>query len=352
MGSKLAEFFAGRGHQVTVMDNLVRRGSETNVARLRKLGINFVHGDIRNREDFRGLPGRVDCVIECSAQPSVVSGYTNPILDFRTNVEGALNCLEFCAQGSAGMIFLSSSRVYPAIKINSLPRVELATRWDWDQQAPRELFPPGADPVWGISAGFSTDGPTKTIYGATKAAADYLCQEYADAFNAPVIVNRCGVIAGEGQFGVENQGWLTYWAICCCLGRRINFFGHNGKQVRDILFIEDLCRLVELQLVRLFESRRAQPCEFLGDVWNVGGGRENSLSLIEATDLMQRLFEKEAPVTYKDKARRGDMVIYITDNRPVSQQMEWSPQVALETGVERIVRWVKDNRDMLVDAGL
>lgn len=344
VGFNLTRRLVEAGYQVTVFDNLVRRGSEMNVPKLLKMGIRFIHGDIRTPEDFSELPAEADCLIECSAQPSVVSGYVNPLYDFTTNVTGVINCLEFCRNRGVGIIFLSSSRVYPANKINSLPVVEKATRWDWDAAAERASFPRGFDPINGISAQFDMDGPTKTIYGASKAAADFFCQEYSDAFSMPVIINRCGVIAGEGQFGVIHQGWLTFWAISCLFERPITYLGYKGKQVRDILFITDLCSLVQIQLKRLRELS--------GRVWNVGGGRNNSLSLVEATELMERLMNKKMATSYQGQTRKGDMIIYITDNSDITRDLAWSPTVSIEKGAEGVARWVRDNRTALAEWGL
>lgn len=342
VGFNLAVHLSEAGHVVTVLDNLVRKGSETNVPRLRKAGVEFMHGDIRNPEDLAELPKNCELLLECSAQPSVVSGYRNPVYDFRTNVEGVINCLELCRNLGMGMIFLSSSRVFPAAAINNLPRVERETRWDWDPDS--QVSVPGFDPVHGIGSNFTMDGATKTIYGASKAAADYFCQEYADAFGLPVIINRCGVIAGSGQFGVANQGWFTFWAISCLFERPLTYLGYKGKQVRDIVFIDDLCRLIDVQLERL--------AMLGGKVWNVGGGRENSISLVEATELMERTFDKRMQVTISDETRKGDMVIYITDNRAVSRELGWQPNVSLAEGADRIARWLRDNRAVLENAGL
>jgi CDP-paratose 2-epimerase len=344
VGFNLATHLIRSGHQVTVFDNLVRRGSEINISKLREIGVNFVHGDIRNQEDFHDLPTNAACLMECSAQPSVVSGFSNPMYDFRTNVLGAMNCLEFCRQFGVGMIFMSSSRVYPAGRINGLPHVEQETRWDWRQDFGGGPLTEGFHPVRGIDSTFGLDGATKTIYGASKAAADFFCQEYADAFGLPMIVNRCGVISGEGQFGVADQGWLSFWAISCLLERKITYLGYKGKQVRDILFIPDLCNLLETQLNRLNE--------FSGRVWNVGGGRSNSLSLIEATDRLEGLLNKKMITSYSDHVRKGDMVIYITDNTEVCRDFNWAPKITLDDGLERIVAWIRDHRDSLISAGL
>jgi len=344
VGFNLATFLVDCGHQVTVFDNLARRGSETNVAALRRKDIGFIHGDIRNPEDFSGLSGKFDCLIECSAQPSVVSGYTNPVFDFNTNVTGVINCLEFCRRAETGLIFLSSSRVYPADKINALPVIETDTRWEWDPGGNAAQFSMGFDPHKGISAEFTLDGRYRTIYGASKASAEFFCREYADAFNLKIIVNRCGVIAGQGQFGVVDQGWLTFWAMSCYLNRPVSYYGHKGKQVRDILFIEDLCRLIEVQLKEINN--------YSGCAWNVGGGRTNSISLVEATSLMERLMNRKMAVRLQDNVRKGDVVIYITDNTKVSEELNWYPTVSLEKGVNGILKWIADSKDRLIGAGL
>ncbi len=344
VGFNLAAHLARCGHTVIAVDNLARRGSEINLPALKALGIDFIHADIRNWDDVAHLPRHIDIVIECSAQPSVVSGFSRPLYDFNTNVMGAVHCLEFCRLNNAGMIFLSSSRIYASNKINGLPREEQETRWDWVPSADVGAMVRGFDPVKGVSADFDLDGPTKSIYGASKAAADLFCQEYRSAFNLPIVVNRCGVLAGEGQFGVAGQGWLTYWAMVGVFDRPLTYYGHKGKQVRDVLFIPDFCLLIEKQLVRI-ET-------FSGGVWNVGGGRRNSLSLIEATSLVNLTLGKEIRTNYSDQAREADLVIYITDNSGVTRDLNWVPSTSVEEGLERIIRWVSDNRASLQAAGL
>jgi CDP-paratose 2-epimerase len=344
VGFNLAARLKRCGHTVTAVDNLARRGSEINLPALKALGIEFIHADIRNWDDVAHLPRPVDVLIECSAQPSVVSGFSRPLYDFNTNVMGAVHCLEFCRLNNAGMIFLSSSRIYASNKMNALPREEKETRWDWAPKADFATQVKGFDPVRGIGADFDLDGPTKTIYGASKAAADFFCQEYCSAFKLPIIVNRCGVLAGEGQFGVVGQGWLTYWAMAGVFDRPLTYYGHKGKQVRDVLFIPDFCSLIEKQLAQLETLS--------GGVWNVGGGRENSLSLIEATSLVDRMLGKEIATSYTDQAREADVVIYITDNTSITRDLNWAPNTGVEQGLERIIRWVNDNRTSLQEAGL
>jgi len=332
VGSSLALYLKQRGHEIIVMDNLVRRGSELNVPELRKRRIDFFHGDIRCIEDFEQLHGNIDLLIECSAQPSVVSGFENPRFDIMNNVMGTLECLEFCRLRGAGLIFMSSNRVYSSVKLNSLPIKALETRFDYDPDVANVFR--GYDPFYGISADFGVDGAHKSIYGVSKATGDLLCQEWASAFGMNIIVNRCGVIAGEGQLATFDQGWLGWWALAGFLQIPVKYLGYQGKQVRDILFVEDLCGLIELEIQSL-------PALY-GEVLNVGGGRETSISLREATALYETLLNVKMNVCAVDEARKDDIRLYLTDNRHAEKMFGWKPEVSLPEGCERIVRWVRD----------
>lgn len=337
VGSKIAFHLSQIGHQVMALDNLSRRGSELNIPHLRKRGIPFFHGDIRCSDDFKQVPLNVDLVIDCSAQPSVVSGFVNPHFDIHTNVMGTLECLEFCRKTGSGFIFFSSNRIYSSDKLNALPIKELETRYDYDPSV--KVDKPGFDAEYGISHIFNLDGNHKSIYGVGKAAADLLCQEWASAFDMPIVINRCGVISGEGQFGKVDQGWVTWWVLAAYLGLPVKYFGFQGKQVRDILFIEDLCNLVD------FEIRHIS--EFSGNVYNVGGGRENSLSLIEATSLVEDILKVKMNITKTNEARKDDIRIYLTDNRHVKRRFGWQQKITVAEGLEKIVKWVHNNGEHL-----
>lgn len=337
VGSKLALFLSERGYKVCIIDNLVRRGSELNIPHLRAQNIDFYHGDIRCKEDFEQLPKGLDLIIECSAQSSVVSGYDNPRFDISNNLLGTMECLEFCRKNGAGMIFLSSNRIYSADKLNALPMEELDTRFDYNQNIDTNIA--GFHARYGINHEFNVDGGHKSVYGAGKAASDLLCQEWATAFDLPIVINRCGVISGEGQFGMVAQGWVVWWVLAAHLGIPIEYLGYLGKQVRDILFIEDLCRLIQLEI----ETLR----DISGNAFNVGGGKANSLSLVEATSLVEELLNLKMNITKSDKARKDDIRLYYTDNRYVTKRLEWEPIITIEEGYEKIVRWVCDNGEQL-----
>jgi CDP-paratose 2-epimerase len=252
IGSHVATYLREKGNNVSVMDNLVRRGSENNLAVLQRRGIRFFHGDVRSPEDLANLPTGIELICDTSAQSSVVSGYANPLFDITNNGLGAIHILEYARIHHIPLIFWSSNRVYGADRLNALPRRETPTRFDYDAEAwarlPVGQRPAGFHPVHGISEEFSIDGGQRSIYGFSKLIADAACQEYARAFDLPIVVNRFGVISGIGQFGHADQGWVVWWAMAHWFGLSLTYLGWRGKQVRDILFVEDMLSLLDLQL--------------------------------------------------------------------------------------------------------
>ena len=343
VGSELAVRLSEKSHRVVVMDNLVRRGSESNLERLALHGVRFVHGDVRNPEDFENLPSGIEFVCDTSAQPSVVSGYSNPVFDITNNSLGVVRVLEYARLNRCPLIFFSTSRVYVVERLLELPRREGATRIEWDAEAwkklPVESRARGFDPAHGISEEFAVDGGQRSIYGLSKLIADAACQEYAHAFDMPIAVNRFGVIAGTGQFAKLDQGWVVWWAIAHYFRLPLKYIGWSGKQVRDILFLEDVCALVELQM--------NQMDRFRGDIFNLGGGAENSLSLREGTQLLEQKLGHGTTVTSEDAVRKADLPIYFTDNRKVAKMLKWRPKVTIDEGFDRILEWIRSNEASL-----
>jgi CDP-paratose 2-epimerase len=339
IGSHVALHLREKGHRVVVLDNLVRRGSERNLAVLSHHGVTFFHGDVRNPEDLGNLPAGIDLICDASAQPSVVTGYANPLFDITNNGLGAIRILEYARPRKIPLIFWSSNRVYGADRLNALPRRENATRFEYDADAwnrlPVEQRPPGFHPVHGVSEEFSIDGGQRSIYGLSKLIADAACQEYAQAYDLPIVVNRFGVISGEGQFGHTDQGWVVWWAIAHWFKLPLTYLGWQGKQVRDVLFIQDMLAALDAQI--------SQIDQFRGEVFNLGGGPANAISLCEATKAMQEISSHSTSVTYSDQARKGDIVLYWTDNRKAAQKLGWQPRVDLRTGFTRIFDWIREN---------
>jgi len=234
----------------------------------------FIHGDIRNPEDFFLLARQnIDIIIECSAEPSVVAGLDgNSYYLVNTNLIGLINCLEFCKRVHSDIIFLSTSRVYPYKKINLIPVKENETRFEWTDK----------NFINGISENFPLSG-AKTLYGATKLAGELFIQEYSELFNFQYVINRFGVIAGPWQFGKVDQGVFSLWMLAHYFKKPLKYIGFDGKgkQVRDLLHIYDVCRLIEWEILNIDKVNN--------EILNAGGGEKISLSLIETTNICEKI---------------------------------------------------------------
>ncbi len=321
--------------KVISLDNLRRRGSELNLPRLKRHGVEFIHGDIRNKEDLTNI-GPVDSIIECSAEPSVLAGYgSSPDYIINTNLLGAANCLELARISNASFIFLSTSRVYPFKTINSLSYIETEPRFDLAKN----------QEIQGCSdEGFTADFPlagARSLYGATKLASELLIFEYADMYGLKAVINRCGVITGPWQFGKVDQGVVVLWVARHFWNQELSYigFGGEGKQVRDILHVYDLFRLIDIQLNNI-ESLN-------GDIFNVGGGRGVSVSLKELTQLCQKYTGNTIPIKREEENRPADIRIYLTDNSKVTKGTGWAPEITVENIIEDITAWIKNNKSQL-----
>lgn len=334
VGGALARHFrqCDPAHDVTVFDNLRRRGSEWNLAGLRSIGAEFVHGDVRNVGDLEALAGTFDLLVEASAEPSVTAGVGgSPRYVLETNLAGAMNCLEFARARCGGMVFLSTSRVYSIAPLRALPLREAPTRFE----LPADFSARGITPE-GISEDFPHD-TQRSYYGASKLAAELLCQEYAAHAGLNVVVNRCGVIAGPGQFGKTDQGVFTLWVARHHFGRGLKYTGFGGKglQVRDLLHVGDLCELVSAQ-VGAWERMQ-------GQVFNVGGGRDGAVSLAEYTALCQQATGRAVPIAEEAQTHPVDIPWYITDHARISAELGWRPRRTPADIVRDIAAWVRDN---------
>jgi CDP-paratose 2-epimerase len=329
VGGSLARSFLRDGSEVVLFDNLRRRGSEWNLSELLRAGAKFVHGDVRTPADLESLDGNFDVLIEASAEPSVHAGIGgSPRYVIDTNLGGAANCLEFARQRCGGLVFLSTSRVYSIEALRALPLIERETRLDLDSA--------------GITEEFSTRG-SRSYYGASKLAAELLCEEYAAHGGVKVVVNRCGVIAGAGQFGRSDQGVFTLWVARHVFGRPLTYtgFGGAGKQVRDLLHPDDLYDLIARQLQSLDAVS--------GETFNVGGGRKGSVSMQELTALCREVTGSTVPVTSVDTTASVDVPWYITDHAKVTQRLGWTPRRDPESIVRDIAAWIGNNSNVLRD---
>lgn len=337
VGSHLALRMRDHFHdtQVTALDNLKRRGSELNLPRLRDAGVRFVHGDIRNPEDLEEV-GAFDLILECSAEPSVLAGYdSSPRYLLNTNLCGTLNCLEAARKHGAAMIFLSTSRIYPMATINALSYREEETRFVLDDE----------QPVRGASAkGFSEEFPlegSRSLYGATKLCSELVFQEYMAMYGLRGVINRCGVLTGPWQMGKIDQGVVVLWIARHIYGGKLKYIGYGGKgkQVRDMLHVEDLFQLLLHQINHLDDIN--------GMVFNVGGGLEVSASLLEMTQLCKKITGMTIEIGSEPQDRPADIPIYITDNSRVTQATGWKPKHGVRAIFEEIADWINHNSDAL-----
>ena len=316
--------------EIVALDNLKRRGSELNLPRLRAAGVKFVHGDVRSVGDLLALP-TVDAIVECSAEPSALAGVReSPDYLVQSNLFGAYHCLELARRDSAAVVFMSTSRVYPYGALDALPYHEAETRFELvDSQGVTEAFP--------------LEG-ARTLYGATKLAAEHLVTDYAAVLGLPAVINRCGVIAGPWQMGKVDQGVFTYWVLAHQTGRPLSYIGYGGvgKQVRDLIHVDDVVELIDRQL--------SHPDDWAGRLVNVGGGREVSLSLGETTALCQELTGNTVPIGAAGSDRPGDVRIYLTDASRLYSLTDWRPQRSAAETIEDIARWVSGHEALIVSA--
>jgi CDP-paratose 2-epimerase len=317
--------------ELLAFDNLRRRGSELNLSRLRAAGVRFAHGDVRQLDDLLVLPP-FDAMVECSAEPSVLAGVEgSPGYLVHSNLTGAYHCLEAVRRHGAQIVFLSTSRVYPVAALSALALTESETRFELAPEQPV----PGASPA-GISEAFPLAG-ARTLYGATKLAAELLIEEYRETYGVRAVIDRCGVVAGPWQMGKVDQGVFTYWMLAHHFRRPLRYigFGGAGRQVRDLLHVEDLVDLIDLQLTAA--------AEWDGFAGNVGGGREISLSLRETTELCAEITGAAVDVTTADESRPGDVPVYISDCARLFARTDWRPQRGAREILADIHRWIREN---------
>jgi CDP-paratose 2-epimerase len=336
VGGNLAVSLAERHSEweIVALDNLMRRGSELNLPRLKNAGVEFVHGDVREPADL-SVAGSFDAMVECSAEPSVLAGFADTSYSVQTNLLGAFNCLERARAEEAFLVFLSTSRVYPVAPQLELGLEEAETRFELNPTQPVA----GASAA-GISEGFPMAG-ARTLYGATKLSAEHLIEEYAGAFGLRAVTNRCGVIAGPWQMGKVDQGVFSFWLLSHLFQQPLSYIGYggSGKQVRDLLHVDDLVDLVDEQLT--------DPERWSGIVANVGGGRECSLSLLETTGICRELTGNEVPIATEPENRPGDVPVYLSDCGHLHSLTSWRPSRSPRDVLADLLAWSVEHEDEL-----
>jgi CDP-paratose 2-epimerase len=335
VGSHACEYFAQKGYQVVALDNLARGnilGQEIdqgfNLNFLNSLpNVEFVQGDIRDFSLLQNLCQDVDVIIHTAAQVAVTASMKNPREDFEINALGTFNVLEAARQSlrSPCIIYCSTNKVY-GDNVNKISVAETGNRYEFADENYKN----------GIAEDFPTDLCTHTPYGCSKFAADVYVQDYGPVYGLRTGVFRMSCIYGTRQFGVEDQGWVAWFAIATLLGRPITIYG-DGKQVRDVLYVSDLIRAFDL----FINSDLKQA------VFNIGGGVENTLSLIELLDLLQELTGKRAGIRYADW-RPSDQKVYISNTAKAQKKLRWKAQVNPKEGVGKLIKWVEENKEIFV----
>lgn len=339
VGSTIAKKWVehGYGHTVFGIDNFIRSGTEINRLPLNKIGIKVLHADLRCISDIENLPD-ADFVIDAAANPCVLAGAdglstSRQLLEH--NLTGTVNILEYCKSRKAGLILLSTSRVYSIITLSSLDveTFDGAFRPVFNSKTPEGITPEG------ITEAFSTQPPV-SLYGASKLASEILALEYGEEFDFPVWINRCGILAGAGQFGRPDQGILSFWINAWLKKHPLNYigFGGYGYQVRDCLHPRDLISLLETQMRYSGDSKLS--------VQNVSGGIESAFSLKQLSAWCRDRFGK-FDIQSQTDPRPLDIPWLILNSNLAKKQWNWSPVTTREEILEEIAVHAEKNPNWL-----
>ncbi len=329
IGSNLASRLMLKGEKVIIIDNLSRKGSEKNLQWLKSLtgNIEFIQADIT--KDLDVLARAVEkstAIYHLAAQVAVTSSVVNPRHDFEVNALGSFNVLESIRLNNptAKALYSSTNKVYGGME--NVVVLEKETRYEYQD------FPNG------ISENQPLD--FHSPYGCSKGAGDQYFRDYARIYGLKTVVFRQSCIYGPRQFGVEDQGWLAWFLIALHTGKKISIYG-NGKQVRDVLFIEDLLDAYELAFKNIEKTA--------GEVFNIGGGLKNTISVLyEFKPILEKLLDKEVRPDFGDW-RAGDQKIYISDIQKSQSTFNWRPKTSPEEGISRLNDWVAANLSIFED---
>lgn len=339
VGSTLASAIVDQGlnWKLLGIDNFARAGSELNRVELKRLGVRVMHGDIRCASDLEALPA-VDWVIDCAANPSVLAGVDGGAASRQVmehNLVGTLQMLEYCRRWNAGFILLSTSRVYSIPPLAGLPveRVNGAYRLQIGG-----LLPPGVGSA-GISEDFSTSVPV-SLYGASKLASEVLALEYGSTFGFPVWINRCGVMAGAGQFGRPDQGIFAFWLHSHLKRRPLKYIGFDGlgSQTRDCIHPRDL--------VSLLRRQTGGPDRTKPKLVNVGGGVGSARSLGQLTEWCNERWGVH-PIGVDPRPRPFDLPWVILDSTLAGKAWDWTPEISVDAVLQEIASHAEANPNWL-----
>ncbi len=328
IGSNYVNRLLDRGENVTIFDNLSRKGSKRNIQWLReKYGessFSLVEGDVCDQQDINRVSSTVDVIIHLAGQVAVTTSVINPRGDFEQNALGTFNVLEAARLSKRFPIVLyaSTNKVYGGME--NVQVIEDDTRYSY------KIYP------YGIAENHPLD--FHSPYGCSKGAGDQYVRDYARIYDLPTVVLRQSCIYGPRQFGVEDQGWIAWFIIAILKNFPITIYG-NGKQVRDILFVDDLLDAYDLAIENIDITR--------GKVYNIGGGPDNTLSVwLEFSSILERLMNRKISIAWSDW-RPGDQPVYISDIRKAKDELKWSPKTEVEAGIRKIYQWVSENLEII-----
>ena len=326
IGSNAANYFYKKKWKVYVFDNLSRNGSSLNIKFLLKgKNIKFIKGDIKNFKKLSKTISKIkpNVILHCAGQVAVTTSITNPRDDFENNALGTFNVLESIRLNKlkSTLIYTSTNKVYGNLKFDKVKIVKK-----------RYVF---SNRKIGVNEDNQID--FHSPYGCSKGTADQYVRDYSRIYGINSYVLRQSCIYGTNQFGIEDQGWLAWFVIASILGKKITIFG-DGRQVRDLLYIDDLNRLFEIIANNKKHKRE--------NVYNVGGGNNFSLSILELIDYLKKTKNPKIKLGYK-KWRLGDQKIYISDNSKLNKNFGWKPKISPNVGIKKLISWVNKNKNII-----
>ena len=326
IGFHLSKFFLEKGHKVVGLDNLSRKGSKINLEYLLKFdNFNFYNSDIRNFEDLKDIFNthkNFQLIIHQAAQVAVTTSITNPRNDFETNILGTFNLLEATRLYSPNAVFqyASTNKVYG--EMNKLTVIKEKDRYDYKDQKK------------GIHENFPID--FHSPYGCSKGSADQYVRDYHRIYGLKTMVLRQSCIYGTNQYGLEEQGWIAWFIIGAILEKKLNIYG-DGFQGRDVLWIDDLVNAYEMLYLNSDKTS--------GEIFNIGGGYKNVLSINKLITYLDELnLLKVKPKN--EEWRPGDQKIYISDITKINELTGWSPKINPKIGVEKLTEWCRNNNQL------
>ena len=327
IGSNYVQRLLERGNQITIYDNLSRPGAALNLKWLSQGhsdgAFELIVGDVRDVALLTATARSADVIVHLAGQVAVTTSVTHPREDFECNALGTFNVLEAARLSgrNPNILYASTNKVYGGME--EVRVLEKDTRYEY------------ADYPLGMPESINLD--FHSPYGCSKGAGDQYVRDYYRIYSLPTVVFRQSCIYGPRQFGIEDQGWLAWFIIAAITQRPITIYG-NGKQVRDVLHVDDLLDFYDLALANIETTA--------GQVYNIGGGAQNTISVWkEFSPKLERLLGRQIPVSWSDW-RPGDQPVYISDIRKAEKQLGWKPKINVDEGLQRLYQWVFENRHL------